>query len=66
MHNHNISYTLLYSGIVFEHAGLGLKSRLNTDIKMLSALTLPVVKLVAVSWTHGMTGVILYLANTDT
>lgn len=36
---------------------------MNTDIKMWSAVTLPVVKLVSASWTQEMTGVILYFAN---
>lgn len=33
---------------------------MNNVIKMLSAITCPVVKLVAALWTHEMTGVILY------
>lgn len=37
-----------------------------TDSKMWSAVEVPVVKLVAASWTHEMTGVILSFANTDT
>lgn len=37
----------------------------NTDVKMWTASTFPVVKLVAASWTHEMTGVILYFANVD-
>ncbi len=33
---------------------------------MWSAITFPVVNLMAASQTHEMTGVILYFANTDT
>lgn len=66
---HYISYKLVHSSIFWTY-WCRFKKQVShesteTDVKKWSSSTFPVVKLESVSWTHEMTGVILYFANTD-